>query len=62
MLKHALDLGVEHIILGLGGSATNDGGAGLLQALGAKFYDRFDYELPLGGIHLQALKKSTSAP
>lgn len=57
LLKHALDLGVEHIILGLGGSATNDGGAGLLQALGAKFYDRSNYELPLGGIHLQALKK-----
>ena len=33
LLKHALDLGVEHIILGLGGSATNDGGAGLLQAI-----------------------------
>lgn len=39
MIAQALDLGVSKIILGLGGSVTNDGGAGMAQALGAKFYD-----------------------
>ena len=39
MIRHALDLGVNKIILGLGGSVTNDAGAGMAQALGAKFYD-----------------------
>ncbi|VDZ86671.1 Glycerate kinase [Kluyvera intermedia] len=36
LIRHALDLGVRRIIIGLGGSATNDGGAGMVQALGAK--------------------------
>ena len=39
MIKQALDLGVVKIILGLGGSVTNDGGAGMAEALGAKFLD-----------------------
>lgn len=39
MLKHALDKGVTKIIIGLGGSATVDGGAGLLSALGVIFLD-----------------------
>ncbi len=34
LIKLALDLGVESLILGIGGSATNDGGVGMLQALG----------------------------
>ena len=37
LILHALDQGVEYIILGLGGSATNDGGAGMLEALGVRF-------------------------
>ncbi|MES5941787.1 MULTISPECIES: glycerate kinase [unclassified Bacillus cereus group] len=37
LILHALDEGAEHIILGLGGSATNDGGAGMLSALGVRF-------------------------
>ncbi|MDR4986702.1 glycerate 2-kinase [Bacillus cereus] len=37
LILHALDQGAEHIILGLGGSATNDGGAGMLSALGVRF-------------------------
>ena len=45
----ALDAGAEKIVLGLGGSATNDGGAGILQALGGKLLDAQGYELPLGG-------------
>lgn len=40
LIKQALDLGVQHIILGIGGSATNDGGAGMLQALGLRLLDK----------------------
>lgn len=39
LIKSALEHDVEKIYIGLGGSATNDGGLGLLRALGAKFYD-----------------------
>ena len=46
LIRHALDVGVKHIIIGIGGSATNDGGAGMVQALGAKLLD--DNEQPLG--------------
>lgn len=44
----ALDAGAEQIMLGLGGSATNDGGAGMLTALGARLLDRHDALLPSG--------------
>ena len=37
LIKYALDMNIERIIIGLGGSATNDGGVGMLQALGASF-------------------------
>jgi len=40
LIVHALDNGFRHFIIGLGGSATNDGGIGMLHALGAKFYDQ----------------------
>lgn len=40
MITDAIDKGFKHIIIGLGGSATNDGGIGLLIALGAKIYDK----------------------
>ena len=36
LIKNALDRGVDHIIIGIGGSATNDGGSGMMQALGAR--------------------------
>ncbi|WMN89405.1 glycerate kinase [Vibrio parahaemolyticus] len=39
LIKHALDRGMQRLIIGLGGSATNDGGVGMLAALGAKFLD-----------------------
>jgi len=45
----ALDAGCAQIILGVGGSASTDGGAGLLQALGARVYDRSGAPLPRGG-------------
>lgn len=49
LINAALNLGVNHIILGIGGSATNDGGAGMLQALGAKLLDANQQQIPLGG-------------
>ncbi len=39
LIKHALDRGCTEIIIGLGGSATNDGGTGMAQALGVRFLD-----------------------
>lgn len=47
MIQDALNKGVHKIIVGLGGSGTNDGGYGMLYALGAKFYDYENNELPL---------------
>ncbi|MDG5471544.1 glycerate kinase [Jeotgalibacillus sp. ET6] len=55
LIKHALDQGVETIVLGLGGSATNDGGAGMAQALGVKLFDRSGQELSPGGAALNRL-------
>jgi len=49
LVGRALDLGVSQIILCLGGSATTDGGTGLLSALGAKFLDEQGHLLPAGG-------------
>ena len=40
MIAHAIEHGATHIVLGLGGSATNDGGMGILSALGFQFLDR----------------------
>ena len=39
LIKHAIDNGIKHIVIGIGGSATNDGGCGMLQALGVKLLD-----------------------
>ena len=44
-----LMLGYRKFIIGLGGSATNDGGAGMLQALGMRFLDKDGMELSAGG-------------
>lgn len=52
MLKDALDKGIKKIILGIGGSATNDAGAGALSALGARLLDKNGKEVPLGGAAL----------
>lgn len=49
MILAALDQGVEKIIIGIGGSVTNDGGAGMAQALGAHFLDKAGHELAVGG-------------
>lgn len=51
----ALEHGPKRLIIGLGGSATNDGGAGMLSALGVKFTDTLGHELRLGGGFLNQL-------
>lgn len=62
LIRHALEHGVKKIILGLGGSATTDGGAGLAQALGISFLDKAGKELAPGGVHLSELARiSTDA-
>lgn len=55
LIKAALDKNVKRIIVGLGGSATNDGGAGMAQALGAKLLDLAGNELKAGGGNLNDL-------
>jgi glycerate kinase len=55
LIREALHAGYKKIIIGLGGSATNDGGAGCGCALGARFLDEHNVELPGGGIHLARL-------
>lgn len=57
LILAALDEGVERIIIGLGGSATNDGGSGLVQALGARLVDEEGRDLPPGGGSLGRLAK-----
>ena len=55
LIKQALDRGVQHIILGIGGSATNDGGAGMLQALGLRLLDKNGQSIGFGGAALSNL-------
>lgn len=55
LVIQALDAGAKRIVMGLGGSATTDGGAGLFQALGARLYDAEGGELPPGGGALHRL-------
>ncbi|WP_207798511.1 glycerate kinase [Klenkia marina] len=49
LIAAALDLGVDRVVLGLGGSATTDGGAGMLRALGARLLDERGEEVHGGG-------------
>ncbi len=55
LIRHALDAGVRQIIIGIGGSATNDGGAGMVQALGAKLLTRDNQQIGAGGQALESL-------
>jgi glycerate kinase len=55
LIRHALDAGVTQIIIGIGGSATNDGGAGMVQALGAKLLTADRQQMAPGGGELQTL-------
>ncbi|WP_163532259.1 glycerate kinase [Helicobacter suis] len=55
LIKDALDRKVKHILIGLGGSVSNDGGAGMLRALGARFLNQEGIELEEGGVALKNL-------
>jgi glycerate 2-kinase len=55
LIIDALDKGVRRFLIGIGGSATNDGGVGMLQALGVSFKDQSGNELPFGGGALNRL-------
>ncbi|WP_025196446.1 glycerate kinase family protein [Streptococcus agalactiae] len=56
MIKDAISKGCRHFIIGIGGSATNDGGAGMLQALGYALLDKDNQEISLGAQALADLK------
>ncbi|WP_404331830.1 glycerate kinase [Mesobacillus maritimus] len=55
LIKSALDQGTTHLIIGLGGSSTNDGGAGMIQALGGRLLDESGEEIAPGGGGLSKL-------
>jgi glycerate kinase len=55
LMKAALEAGAKRIIVGMGGSATVDGGAGCLQALGVHLFDAYGQEVPRGGGGLEQL-------
>lgn len=57
IIKEALEKGFKRIIVGLGGSATNDGGAGMAGALGVRFLDSRGGDLALGGAALAGLDR-----
>ncbi|HEV8423927.1 MAG TPA: glycerate kinase [Actinomycetes bacterium] len=57
LLRAALDRGARELVLGIGGSATTDGGAGMGAALGARLLDRAGAELPPGGAALLRLAR-----
>lgn len=57
LMLAALDKGVEKIIIGIGGSATNDGGMGMAKALGVQFFNQEGAELGEGGGELVKLSK-----
>ncbi|TCN88345.1 glycerate kinase [Vibrio crassostreae] len=55
LMLEAIEQGAQTIVLGLGGSATNDGGAGIVQALGGRLLDDYGQELSRGGAALAEL-------
>lgn len=56
LIENALERGAKKIILGIGGSATTDGGVGCLAALGIRFTDENGFDIPPGGEGLEKLK------
>ncbi len=61
LIRAALDAGCSRLIVGLGGSATNDAGAGALTALGYRFLDAEGNPLPPGGAALRRLARVDSS-
>ncbi len=57
LMRDALDRGCSRILLGIGGSATNDGGMGMAQALGVRFIDAAGRELGTGGQQLERIER-----
>lgn len=57
LIKDAIDNGCRHFIVGIGGSATNDGGIGMLQALGYDFLDKDGAPVAYGGAGLQSIAR-----
>ncbi|MFI9272737.1 glycerate kinase [Kitasatospora sp. NPDC052896] len=57
LIARAVSLGAGRVVLGLGGSACTDGGAGMVQALGVGLYDAAGVELPPGGAALRRLHR-----
>ncbi|MEH3041103.1 MAG: glycerate kinase [Sphingomonas paucimobilis] len=57
LIRTALDLGARHFIIGIGGSATNDGGAGMAEALGVRMLDADGAPIDRGGGGLSALAR-----
>lgn len=57
LIRDALEKGCKRIVLGIGGSATTDGGAGAMNALGVRFLDDNGGDIPLGGGGLAKLKR-----
>jgi glycerate kinase len=57
LMRAALDIGCQTLLIGIGGSATNDGGAGMAQALGARLLDASGADLPPGGAALARLDR-----
>jgi glycerate 2-kinase len=57
LVRAALDAGLDRIVVGIGGSATNDGGTGFARALGARFLDAAGADLPEGGGALPRLAR-----
>ena len=57
LIRAAIDAGADRIVLGLGGSATTDGGTGLARALGFRFLDTAGHDIPLGGGSLVDLER-----
>ncbi len=62
LVEAAVELGARRIVVGLGGSATNDGGAGLLAALGLQALDGSGAPLPPGGLALARAARLTGTP
>ena len=62
MIADAVTAGCRTFVVGIGGSATNDGGAGMLQALGFSLLDRDGNEIPRGGAGLAKLARIVPPP
>ncbi len=61
LIKDALQRGCRHVLLGIGGSATNDAGVGMLQALGFRFLDKSGCDVCDGGENLLHIAKIDSS-